>query len=89
MSPEPVTAAAETRRKLRWAKEKAAAKEYAAHQAMMAEIARWKKVAVSDLILSINSCGRAPADLACVYVESSDPYRNPCVFCGHFERDIF
>lgn len=89
MTLEQVKEAAEKRRKLRWAKEKAADKERAAHREMAGVIARWRGTAADQLTFSNIACMKAPADLGCVFVASSNPYRNPCVFCGHFERDVF
>ena len=76
-------------RELRWAKEAAAVHEANANTELHKAIADWKDVPMSQIKFSNVACFRAPADLRCVYVKSSNPFQNPCVFCGSPEEDVF
>jgi hypothetical protein len=84
-----VKAAAEGRRELRWAKERAAREEDGAGKKLASEIAAWRNTKPENLTFSNVMCRKAPADLGCVYVKSWNPMRNPCIFCGGMEEDIF
>lgn len=77
------------RRELRWERERAARLEDCTHNALVVEIAKWKGVDPRRIKMSNICCGKAPADLHCVFVESANPLTNPCVFCGGMEEDIY
>ncbi len=83
-----IRVAAEGRRILRWARERAEQDEKAAGKQLASEIAAWRKTTPENLTFSNVCCSRAPADLGCVYVKSWNPMRNPCIFCGGMEDDI-
>lgn len=89
MIPTKIIAAAIHRRAMRWEKEKAAGAEREAGKNLAAEIAAWRKTDAESLTFSNTMCLKAPSDLGCVFVKSWNPMRNPCVFCGSMEEDIF
>lgn len=80
---------ARDRRQARWDKEAAAKVEREKSRVLIAGLAKWKHVQPREIKISNTCCHRAPADLSCTYVTSSNPYNNPCVFCGSPEADIF
>lgn len=84
-----VTAAAIKCRELRWAKERAERAEMDAGKKLATEIAAWRNTTADNLKFSNTVCSNAPADLGCVFVKSWNPMRNPCIFCGSMEEDIF
>lgn len=89
MALQQVKAAAIARRKMRWAAEEARRSQDEAHQSLATEVAKWRKTTPAMLTFSDVACSKAPADLGCVYVKSYNPLRNPCVFCGGMEEDLF
>lgn len=77
------------RRERRWEKEQAARLEGDAHALLLLAIADWQGVPHDQIKFSNNACNKAPADLHCVYVRSSNPMRNPCLFCQFPEESVY